>query len=755
MALDVTKRAPELNVLVEIVLPDQTLRYATRDLAMSNGYYYAGRLEGAFGTLEEAAGSLTEPKQRPSTMVLSIINQDGDLDTIRESYTLAHKAATVLVGEGTSYSSYSTGFKGRIRASGGVRLNENRLELTIDDVRVGDNITLPAERYSTADYPNLDPDADGLPIPICYGDWTDGDQEVVGKCVDTVARRIKLCGHPIRSLGQVKNQGVVVTLVRADLVRATFELSAWASGNVVTAQCQGKFEGFTDEFTDGVIGSDWLATPRNGSIAETGGQLKITCPNGANCRWDATDKNAPTISCEVLPVPGSGDFSAAVLLESHTVNDLTDRGISLYQDMENAWRIGRYRQDGASVNGLRVTKIVGNVATENVATQTPFSTFPAWLRIERSGTNWLFRYSTNGFTWTTLHTVATGSLGIVPTRIVLYARGISTGTALIEAPFDDFMMETGVVETYRAVAEDLLLNYVGKAAADLEDAAFDAVETETANIKLRRFIEDEITSEELLEELGIECKVQLSVREGKYYPIMFLPSEGEIDAADLFDEDDILDNAGSDSFDTAIDPEGLYANRFVGYHRFNPAGTAGGDEQYEAAAVVESAAAQAEFGQVVEETLRFNWLYRSQDISDALNVFLFTRGSFLEELIARLGFRAILKNLGDVVKITYSRLSAIPFKVMEIIKHFSPDDAGGIVELRGFNVLSLTGQGHWTVDSPVFPSYLGGGAASPWDKNWTADQKAYAKRNFGYWHDADGYIDPTDPDSRMATKWAA
>ena len=59
---------------------------------------------------------------------------------------------------------------------------------------------------------------------------------------------------------------------------------------------------------------------------------------------------------------------------------------------------------------------------------------------------------------------------------------------LIEAPFDDFMIETGLLETYKDVLEDILLNYVGRSSSDLEASAFSAVDAETSGVLVRRFI---------------------------------------------------------------------------------------------------------------------------------------------------------------------------------------------------------------------------------------------------------------------------
>lgn len=44
-----------------------------------------------------------------------------------------------------------------------------------------------------------------------------------------------------------------------------------------------------------------------------------------------------------------------------------------------------------------------------------------------------------------------------------------------------------------------------------------------------------------------------------------------------------------------------------------------------------------------------------------------------------------------------------------------------------------------TVDSPTFPASLGGGSAATWDAGWTAAQKTYARQNFGYVMDDNGF----------------
>jgi hypothetical protein len=66
--------------------------------------------------------------------------------------------------------------------------------------------------------------------------------------------------------------------------------------------------------------------------------------------------------------------------------------------------------------------------------------------------------------------------------------------------------------------------------------------------------------------------------------------------------------------------------------------------------------------------------------------------------------------------------------------------------------------GHWVADSDVLPtrfaSLAGYSAGSlVWNKNWDAEIKAWARQNVGYWTDANGFADSTDPDSFLTSTW--
>jgi len=113
----------------------------------------------------------------------------------------------------------------------------------------------------------------------------------------------------------------------------------------------------------------------------------------------------------------------------------------------------------------------------------------------------------------------------------------------------------------------------------------------------------------------------------------------------------------------------------------------------------------------------------------------------------------------NFIQVTYTRhaVNGI-FEVLETKRNLETGKVDLVIgSLRGLVSGGTSGgfgyPGHWTEEAPVFPSSLGGGSAETWDINWTADQKAYAKQNFGYWCDANGFADPDDPESYLCSTW--
>jgi len=122
-------------------------------------------------------------------------------------------------------------------------------------------------------------------------------------------------------------------------------------------------------------------------------------------------------------------------------------------------------------------------------------------------------------------------------------------------------------------------------------------------------------------------------------------------------------------------------------------------------------------------------------------------------------FVLLQKNIGDRFLLSFRRKKEDRYpdwlneKLVEI-KVVNKNFKTGLVTVTTEDLREIgISVGRWTVDEPQFPDNYGGGAAYPWDKDWSPGKKAYAKAYFGYWCDDDGFVDPEDGDSYMCSRW--
>lgn len=124
---------------------------------------------------------------------------------------------------------------------------------------------------------------------------------------------------------------------------------------------------------------------------------------------------------------------------------------------------------------------------------------------------------------------------------------------------------------------------------------------------------------------------------------------------------------------------------------------------------------------------------------------------------ATLSHRAWTREPGNFVTIEMTRGPSTMFEVLEVRKNLGKSTR---VDVRVGNLHGIGDEvGFWTANSPTLPTRFsalagyGAGVASPWNKNWHSDIKAWARANLGYWTDDNGFADSTDPDSRIAGAW--
>lgn len=135
---------------------------------------------------------------------------------------------------------------------------------------------------------------------------------------------------------------------------------------------------------------------------------------------------------------------------------------------------------------------------------------------------------------------------------------------------------------------------------------------------------------------------------------------------------------------------------------------------------------------------------------------LITEGRGLRIWSLSLNWRGWLLLPGDQIRLTYTRhaLDALA-EILEV----TYDLTAPIVRLRLGNLRAFSDTpGFWVADSDLLPtrfaSLAGYGTGSLlWNKNWAAEIKTWARQNVGYWTDANGLADPTDPDSFIPSCW--
>ena len=281
MATDYNQLGINLRVLVEIALTGTTLRYSDTgndrtteqpDLNFGSDGRYEARAE--IGNLSTAFGSLSDPRQRMSTLNIKLDNLDAALDTHR-SKVWQNRTVTIKIGAGQTFSNYTTEFIGQIETPNGVRWSEV-VEITIVDRRLGELGLLPTNLFTTTTFANLESGAAGKPIPLLYGDFSATKIPVI--CINTSAdpRQFKICSNALNSISTVykRNKG------------GDAGASAWAS--VATA---------ATDLTAGTTNWNFTVTAANFNPATE--EIGVEC-KGVNLSGSILMENASDIIKDIL-----------------------------------------------------------------------------------------------------------------------------------------------------------------------------------------------------------------------------------------------------------------------------------------------------------------------------------------------------------------------------------------------------------------------------------------------------------------------
>jgi hypothetical protein len=173
---------------------------------------------------------------------IHLLNGDRFFDELYRRYLWRNKEVKILVGgEDLKYTEYRTQFVGKIQNSS---FSDREVEYALRDVRVDLHKKLPLNKYYTADYPNMNPDAEGNPIPLIWGHV----KNVPATLIDSTSQKGKYkiadhansLGNTLKVINEVYDNGTPINAgdLSKDLVKGEFTILNSYTGTPGTITCE-------------------------------------------------------------------------------------------------------------------------------------------------------------------------------------------------------------------------------------------------------------------------------------------------------------------------------------------------------------------------------------------------------------------------------------------------------------------------------------------------------------------------------------
>ena len=284
------------------------------------------------------------------------------------------------------------------------------------------------------------------------------------------------------------------------------------------------------------------------------------------------------------------------------------------------------------------------------------------------------------------------------------------------------------------ILDDLLQTHLGVDAADIDSAAMAAWAAElSASDEGRRVISTELNSDTIITSLLVEGFADLTIQDGKYYPLYRVVNTSGLTTYRDFDIKARGD--GRKDFAVILDEERVFINQVVAQYQYDPAGAKYG-KRYDK----DNSASQASVGATKRRRLQMDWLYKANGAQDRAERELWAYSSEVENLQVSIGPKALALVPTDQFRLDYGKfaesggLSAAPFQIREITADFDRMEA----IIRCWNITQLSA-GVWTADSAP---------------TWLLSNATQRSEN-GFWTDASGFADPSgSPDPASASsRW--
>ena len=193
--LDAAYPTIELQWFAEIELePGTTFRVSDKSFYVQdkdgNNRYYDARAEQA-PKINVTVGEWLQPQYEISNLSLTLNNRDGFFNPYLphgDRYKMWTNARIVIkVGFGEKYENYLTLFEGYPTEKKGLTSTRDSISIEAYDKLDLDQVPVPPSVFSADSFPDVDPDAEGQPIPLVYGNWIEETPSwgaLVGTCLN-------------------------------------------------------------------------------------------------------------------------------------------------------------------------------------------------------------------------------------------------------------------------------------------------------------------------------------------------------------------------------------------------------------------------------------------------------------------------------------------------------------------------------------------------------------------------------------------
>ena len=305
-----------------------------------------------------------------------------------------------------------------------------------------------------------------------------------------------------------------------------------------------------------------------------------------------------------------------------------------------------------------------------------------------------------------------------------------TITANIQGATHNGSSSGTLLETLPDIVNDILQTHLSVASGNIDSTAFNAWENNISEVKARRHISAEISSNTLITQALIEGFADMIIDGGKYTPKFRITG---LSSLDQYRNYDLINNPdGTKQFSVSMDPERVTLNQVVSSYNRDPTNNNEFSEKY----VADDTASQALLETTRRRRLNFEWLYRDDDATKRAQRELMAFSTELELLTVGVGPRALTKRPLDQFRVIHNKYVEVndfgtPFQIRDITVDFGKMSA----VIRAWNILTILTGRYTTSTAP----------------NWTSSNNQQ-RLDHGFYTDANGFSDPSGSPSATSKR---